>query len=56
MKKNLGVAASALAAALTLALLAACTEGPPPGAVYVNTPPPVAEVEVVGTAPGPDFV
>ncbi len=34
----------------------ACVEAPPPGTIYAAYAPPVAEVEVVGTAPGPDFV
>jgi hypothetical protein len=40
-----------------LALLApACATAPPPDAVFVPAGPPVAVVETVGVAPGPDFV
>jgi len=54
--KKSGVTALVLAMACSLSLLTACVENPPPGAVYVNTPPPSAEVEVIGTAPSPDHV
>jgi WXXGXW repeat (2 copies) len=37
-------------------LFTACAVPPPPGTVFVPSAPPFAEVEVVGTAPGPDFV
>jgi hypothetical protein len=41
----------------SLLLLAACVAPPPPpGAVFVQNAPPAARVEVVGTAPGPNFV
>jgi len=45
-----------LAAAAGLLLVTACPPPPPPGVVYVRTAPPVAQIEVVGTAPGPDFI
>ena len=45
------------AGALTfVALLTACPPPPPLGVVYVRRPPPRAEVEVIGVAPGPEFV
>jgi hypothetical protein len=36
-------------------LFAACVV-PPPDAVFVSAAPPAAEVEIIGTAPGPDFI
>ena len=45
-----------LTAAGGLAFLTACPLPPPPGVVYVRRSPPAAQIEVVGTAPGPDFV
>jgi len=57
MKKNVGMAL-ALAVVLTAGLLSACAVGvgPAPGEVYVSAAPPAAEIEVAGTAPGPDYV
>jgi hypothetical protein len=55
---RIGALGLALAAAgtLSLALLVACTDNPPPGAVYASVAPPAAEVEVAGVAPGPDMI
>jgi len=42
---------------LLLLLSAACfAPPPPPGVIYAPSGPPAAQVEVIGTAPGPDFV
>jgi hypothetical protein len=43
-----------LAASVTL--VASCVVAPPPGAVYVRAAPPAYRVEVVGTAPGPEYI
>ena len=43
-------------ALLTLTLSAGCVVAPPPGAVFVASAPPAAEVEVVGVGPGPESV
>jgi len=45
-----------LALAVALVALAACYYGPPSGAVIVGARPPAYRVEVVGVAPGPEFV
>ena len=44
------------AIAFAALLPAACVVGPPAGTVYASYAPPVAEVEVTGVAPGPDYV
>ena len=36
-------------------LITACPP-PPPGRIYVRTAPPVYQTEVIGVAPGPEFV
>ena len=36
--------------------LSGCVVEPAPGTVYASFAPPAAEVEVVGVAPGPDYV
>lgn len=42
--------------AAALPLLTACPP-PPPGRIYVRTgPPPAVQAEVIGTAPGPEFI
>jgi hypothetical protein len=51
--RNFGLGA---AAAAGLLLMTACPPPPPPGVVYVRAAPPAAQIEVVGTAPGPDFL
>jgi hypothetical protein len=45
-----------LAAIGSLSVLTACPPPPPAGVVYVRTRPPVPVVEVISTAPGPEFV
>jgi hypothetical protein len=45
-----------LAAGLALAALSTGCPPPPPGRVYVRLAPPVPVVDVVGVAPGPEFV
>jgi hypothetical protein len=40
----------------SLLFFAACALPPPPGTVFVPTAPPFAETEVIGVAPGPDYV
>jgi hypothetical protein len=49
---------AAVVAALALGLLAttACVPDSASVGVTVSTPPPVARVEVIGTAPGPEYV
>jgi hypothetical protein len=45
-----------LAAGLSATFLGGCVATAPPDAVYVDGAPPAAQVEVIGVAPGPDFV
>ena len=45
-----------LAAVFTGSILTGCATTPPRGTVYVRTRPPVAMVEVRGSAPDPDHV
>jgi hypothetical protein len=45
-----------LAALGSLTFFAACPPPPPPGVVFVRAAPPAAQVEVIGTPPGPEFV
>jgi hypothetical protein len=54
--KRLGTLGLIVAAVGSLAVLTACPPPPPPGVVYVRTRPPAAAVEVIGTAPGQEFV
>jgi YXWGXW repeat-containing protein len=37
-------------------LVGACATAPPPDVIYVPGAPPPVQVEVMGTAPGPDFI
>ncbi len=53
--KTFRLLALSLAGAAALIASTACAPGPPPGAVYVRAAPPRAQVEVIGTAPGPEF-
>lgn len=45
-----------LASLAALIALAACVPLPPAGAVFVESRPPAYRAEVIGVAPGPDFV
>ncbi len=45
-----------LGAAVLAASMAGCVVEPEPGTVYASFAPPAAEVDVVGVAPGPDYV
>ncbi|MGE5277482.1 MAG: hypothetical protein ACM3SU_10845 [Acidobacteriota bacterium] len=48
--------ATAAACAALLALLTGCGPPLPPDAVFVHVAPPGSPVEVIGVAPGPDYV
>ena len=50
------LAAAALAFAGAFVSGSACVVAPPAGVVYADVAPPVAEVEVIGTAPAPGYV
>jgi hypothetical protein len=54
--KRLATLGLLLAAVGSLAILTACLPPPPRGVVYVRAAPPGARVEVIGTAPGPDYI
>lgn len=56
MTRRIPFAAALLAASLSVAVLGGCVSAPPPDVYYVATAPPAPEVEVVGVAPGPDFI
>ena len=53
MRSKLGLAA---VMAASLAAATACPPPLPPDVVYVRTAPPAAQIEVIGTAPGPNYV
>ena len=47
--------AFALVGAVSLAALLSCSSSPPPGTVYAQRGPPPDRVEVIETAPGPNY-
>ena len=53
-KRSLFGLSAALAAGITATT--ACAPALPPDAVYVRLAPPAAQVEVIGTAPGPNYL
>ena len=54
--KRISFAGALPAVGLSLAVLGGCVAAPLPDAVFVAAAPPAAEVEVIGAAPGPDYV
>ena len=54
--KSISFAGALLAVGLSMALVGGCVTSAPPGAVFVAAAPPPAEIEVIGVAPGPDYV
>ena len=52
LRKTISFAGSGL----LLLLMTACPPPPPRGVVYVREAPPREQVEVIGTAPSPEFV
>ena len=54
--RKLRVAPMAPAFGVLLVLLTGCPEPLPPDAVFVHVAPPGPQVEVIGVAPGPNYV
>jgi hypothetical protein len=55
-QRRITLGAVLLALAIGFVVTSACVPESASVAVVVSTPPPAARVEVIGTAPGPDYV